>query len=195
MTNDPGQINRNDESLIGIVLGGNRSAFGTIVERHWNMVMALALSKVGEVAEAEDVAQESFLKAYSNLHRLRDRSRFIGWLAKIALQECSNVVRRDIRRRTGLGSGKADSEVLDTIPACSSNPGLNRSQIRFVRRSVYKLPEKFRKLIIMRFVTGLSSVEIARQLGKRPGTVRVWLHRAYKILRDELAPVIEEIKS
>lgn len=183
------------EKLIDATLRGDISAFGTIIELHWNLVVALAMSKVSDATEAEDIAQESFLKAYSHLHRLKDRSRFVGWLAKIALQECSNTVRRDIRSRTALGSRAGNCEVLDTIPAHSSNPGLSGGQIRFIRQRVRELPEKFRKVIIMRFVAGLSSVQIARQLGKRPGTVRVWLHRAYNILRKDLAPVVEEVQS
>jgi len=180
------------EKLIEATLGGDVSAFGAIIELHWGLVVALAMSKLADPGEAEDVAQESFLKAYSHLGSLKDRSRFVGWLAKIALQECSNTVRRDIRSRTALGS-RAD--VLDAMPAHSSNPGLSSGQIQFIRGRVRQLPGKFRKVIIMRFVAGLSSVQIAKQLGKRPGTVRVWLHRAYNMLRKDLAPVLEEIKS
>jgi len=186
---------KDDEELLEAAVGGNVSAFGAVVERHWNMVLALAMSKVADAAEAEDIAQESFLKAYRHLPSLKDRSRFVGWLAKIALQECSNTIRRDIRSRAALGSRAGECEILDAVPAGSSNPGLSGMQIRFIRERVRQLPEKFRKVIIMRFVAGLSSVQIARQLGKRPGTVRVWLHRAYNILRKDLAPVIEEVKS
>lgn len=184
-----------DETLIREVLGGDIAAFGAIIERYWNMVVALAMSRVADAAEAEDIAQDSFLKAYSHLHSLRDRSRFAGWLAKIALQECSNTIRRDIRRRAALGGRVTDSEVLDAIPAHSSNPGLSGSQIQLIRRMLRQMPAKLRKIIVMRFVAGLSCVQIAEQLGKRPGTVRVWLHRAYNILRKDLAPVLEEIRS
>jgi RNA polymerase sigma factor (sigma-70 family) len=57
------------------------------------------------------------------------------------------------------------------------------------------MPEKFRELIIMRFVSGLSAVQIAKKLGKQPGAIRVRLHRAYQILRKDLAPLLEEVKS
>ena len=56
------------------------------------------------------------------------------------------------------------------------------------------MPEKFRQLVVMRFVAGLSAVEIAEKLGKRPGTIRVHLHRAYNILRKDLAPLFEEVE-
>ncbi len=81
------------------------------------------------------------------------------------------------------------------MPAYSSNPGLNERQLQFVRQAVGQLPGKLQKPIIMRFMAGLSAVQIAAQLGKRPGTVRVWLHRAYKILRRDLAPLLEEVGS
>jgi RNA polymerase sigma-70 factor (ECF subfamily) len=184
-----------DHQLVRAVLLGEKSAFGAIVKRYWNMVVALALSKVSEAAEAEDIAQESFLKAYSQLANLRDPARLAGWLSKITMQQCSNSLRRALRGKRALGYRATPIKALDEQPAISANPGLTQSQIQFVRQTVRRLPEKFRTLIIMRFVADLSSVQIAEQLGKRPGTVRVWLHRAYNILRKDLAPLLEEVES
>lgn len=184
-----------DQELIRATLDGDTAAFGTLVERYWSMVVALALSRIAETAEAEDVAQESFLKAHAQLHTLRDPARFVGWLCKITLQQCTNAVRKTIRRQIALGNKVTSPEVLEAIPAYSSNPGLTEGQIRFVRQTVGRLPEKFQRLIVLRFVAGLSSVQIAEQLGKRPGTVRVWLHRAYQLLRKDLNSVLEEARS
>jgi len=184
-----------DRQLVRAALNGEASAFGTIVERYWNMVVALALSKVSDAAEAEDIAQESFLKAYSQLARLRDPSRLAGWLSKIAMQQCSNSLRRAFRVKMALGCRATPVEVLNERVAITANPGLTQNQIHFVRQTVRRLPEKFRTMIVMRFVANLSTVQIAEQLGKRPGTVRVRLHRAYKLLRKELAPLLEEVES
>jgi RNA polymerase sigma-70 factor (ECF subfamily) len=184
-----------DRQLVRAVLDGETSAFGAIVERYWNMVIALALSKTAEPAEAEDIAQESFLKAYSQLASLRDPSRLAGWLSKITMQQCSNSLRRTLRDKRALGYRATPIEALDEQPAISANPGLTQNQIQFVRETVRQLPEKFRTLIIMRFVADLSAGQIATQLGKRPGTIRVRLHRAYKLLRKDLAPLLEEVGS
>ncbi len=184
-----------DEDVITATLRGDIASFGTVVERHWNMVVALALSRIADPAEAEDIAQESFLKAYSQLHSLRHPSRFAGWLSKIALQQCSNTIRRSVRSRTALGCKATSLDDLGEQLAASPNPGLTQSQIHFVRQTVGRLPEKFRTMIVMRFVADLSTVQIAEQLGKRPGTVRVRLHRAYKLLRKDLAPLLEEVES
>ncbi len=184
-----------DRQLVRAALLGETSAFGAIVERYWNMVVALALSKFSDAAEAEDIAQESFLKAYSQLASLKDPSRLAGWLSKITMQQCSNSLRRTVRSKRALGCRATPIEALDEQPAITANPGLTQNQIQFVRQTVRRLPEKFRTMIVMRFVADLSTVQIAEQLGKRPGNVRVRLHRAYKLLRKDLAPLLEEVES
>ena len=158
------------------------------------MIVALALTRIGNPAEAEDIAQESFMKAYSQLHTLRKPSRFAGWLSKIALQQCTNSVRRAVRCKTAFGCKATLVEDLNQPSAQVNPPGLTESQIHFVRHIIGRMPEKFRQLIIMRFVAGLSAVQIAEKLGKRPGTIRVGLHRAYNILRKDLAPLLEEVE-
>jgi RNA polymerase sigma-70 factor (ECF subfamily) len=183
-----------DEWLIEATLRGDISCFGRMVERYWAMAVAMALSRIDDAAEAEDVAQESFIKAYQELGRLRDPSRFAGWLSRIIGQQCTNLVRRKVRRKLLSSRGSGALDRLDWVAAPTANPGLSVEQTHVVRRTVRRLPEKFRKVIIMRFVGGLSAGQIAVQLGKRHGTVRVWLHRAYQILRKELAPLIEEVQ-
>lgn len=187
------QTMSSDEQLISETLGGDMKAFGTLVERYWNMVVGLAINRIGEPAEAEDIAQDSFLKAYTQLHSLQQPSRFVGWLSKIAIQQCSNTIRRRIRCKTALGCSSTGIEEIEAEATETANHGLTAGQRYFIRERVQKLPEKFQKLIVMRFVGGLSAVQIAEQLGKRPGTVRVRLHRAYKILRKDLAPILEEV--
>ena len=193
MTDELKQNPTSDGQLIHATLHGDNAAFGTIVERYWNMVIALALSKIDELSEAEDIAQESFLKAYSQLHSLRNPGRFTGWLSKIVLQQCSNKIRRAVRCKAAMGCNSMPLEDLDGQYTITTNPGLSQSQTHFIRQVVRQLPEKFRVPLIMRFVAGLSAVQIAEQIGKNPGTVRVRLHRAYKILRKDLAPLLEEV--
>ena len=193
MADDSRQTMSSDEQLISDTLGGNMRAFGTLVERYWNMVVGLAMNKLGEPAEAEDIAQESFMKAYSQLHNLRRPSRFAGWLSKIAVQQCSNTIRQRNRCKSAFGCKARGLEEAEATTAEASNHRLTACQRYFVRERVQQLPARFQKLVVMRFVGGLSTVQIAEQLGKRPGTVRVWLHRAYKILRKDLAPLLEEV--
>jgi len=194
MLDDPKQVTIKDEQLIRMVLSGRTAAFGTLVERYWKMAVAIALTRLADPVEAEDVAQESFLKAYCQLHTLRDPARFAGWLSKIAIQQCTDSVRTSARCKTALGCKATPLDELEAQSTVPANPGLTQSQVHFVRETVRRLPQKFQSLILMRFVAGLSAVQIAEQLGKRPGTVRVWLHRAYKILRKDLAVLLEEVE-
>ncbi len=183
-----------DEKLVEATLQGDISSFGIIVERYWDMVIAFALSKIDNTTDAEDIAQESFLKAYSQLHKLRNPSRFAGWLSKIATQQCVNHIRKNAHKRIASSYTTHDVNASAQAVVYNSNPGLTDEQAYFVRQTISTLPEKFRKVIIMRFVVGLSTVQIAKQLGKRHGTVRVWLHRAYQILRKDLVSIFEEVK-
>ena len=166
MTDEFKQSMTSDEQLISATLGGNMTAFGKLVERYWNMVVGLAMSKIGEPAEAEDIAQESFLKDYSQLHSLQQPSRFAGWLSKIAMQQCSNTIRGRVHCKSAFGCKATGIEELDTKAAEPGNHRLTASQRYFIRERVQRLPEKFQKLIVMRFVGGGSTVQIAKQLGK-----------------------------
>ena len=194
MPDNPNATNANDEQLVTATIQGDTSAFGIIVERYWNMAVAIALSKIADVVEAEDIAQESFIKAYSQLRSLRDPSRFAGWLSKIVAQQGTNLLRKHARSKSISRCKANDLESVAPAIAPNGNPGLTNEQTHFVRQTVSRLPEKFQKVIIMRFVAGLSAVQIAKRLGKRHGTVRVWLHRAYQILRKDLAPLLEEVE-
>ena len=180
-----------DKELVAAALAGDNACFGALVERYWQIAVALAASRIEDCTEAEDVAQDSFIRAYRYLHKLKEPGRFAGWLSKIVIQECANRIRRD--RGVRLVSFKDVSQIETAM--VTANPGLTAMQKQFVRGAVARLAEKYRTIIVMRFIGGLNAREIANQLGKRPGTVRVWLHRAYKILRKSLEPIAEEVQS
>ncbi len=194
MADEPRQPSPADEQLVLATLRGDVASFGALVERYWNLTFALALTRIDNPAEAEDVAQESFLKAYAHLRSLRHPARFAGWLSKIVLQQSANALRAHLRRKRTFAREAAEPANWEPIPAYSPNPGLTEAQVRFVRQTVGQLPERLQRLVLMRFMAGLSAVQIAAQLGKRPGTIRVCLHRAYQMLRKDLAPLLEEVE-
>jgi RNA polymerase sigma-70 factor, ECF subfamily len=189
MTNSADYDSCSDDKLIADALTGNRQSFGILVERYWRMAVALASAKIDNYDAAQDIAQESFLKAYFQLDTLKNRSRFAGWLSKIVLQQCCDHIRKQSRAALA----PIDSVSSELLAAAKSNSGLTDQQIRFIRKTVASLPDKLRTVIIMRFIGELNAMQIAMQLNKRHGTIRVWLHRAYKILQKELASLIEEV--
>lgn len=184
----------NDEQVIEQVLDGNTDAYGTLVKRHWKLALAIAYCRSKDSTHAEDIAQECFIKAYQNLASLRNRSGYIGWLSKIIHQECIAHHRQQTKQAT-VYVDAAEMDRLVPVFALKANPGLSRQQIDFVHQAIRKLPENLQNVIIMRFVGGLPLKEIAQQIEIKYGTVRVWLHRAYKILKEDLAPILEEVQS
>ena len=181
----------NDSQLVFMTLQGNKESFNCLVDRYWPMAMALCLSRISNVPEAEDITQEGFIQAYQHLPTLKDPSRFAGWLTRIIQKRCIDHYRSSKKNRT-VSLSVVDYEDMS---ACRSNPGLTASQIKMIRDKISKLPEKYQRVIIMRFMAGLSTQEISRQLNKKYGTVSVWFHRACKILRQELTPLFVEVQS
>ena len=180
-----------DEQLVEEAVVGNKHSFGVLVERYWAMAVAIGYGTLMDPAEAEDVAQESFILAYSDRHKLRDGSRFAGWLGKIVRRKSIDLIRKKARTKT-VSISDIPEQAYSNIAPAPTNPGLTELQQGFVRKAVRELPERFRQVVLMRFIGNLSTAEIARQLGKKPVTVRVCLHRAYKKLRDELSPLLIE---
>ena len=182
----------NDERVIEQILAGQTQAYGYLIQRYWKLALAIAYSKCQNSAIAEDIAQDSFIKAYSNLSTLRNPSLFAGWLMKIIHQECISHHRR---QKATISIDSTSIDQLHSAFVTTSNPGLTREQIDFVHHAIHKLPAYLQNVVIMRFVGGLPLKQIAEQIEKKYGTVRVWLHRAYKILKEELAPILEEVQS
>ena len=183
-----------DEQLVQATLQGDVSSFGVLVERYWRLVFSLVLTKIHNAAEAEDIAQETFLKAYAHLRSLRHPARFAGWLSKIALQQCTNAVRAHYRRKAALAEEPLRIGQRGSSPGLFLEPRPDRGPGAVRPATIAQLPEALQTLVLMRFMAGLSAVQIAEQLGKRPGTVRVYLHRAYQMLRRDLAPLLEEVE-
>ncbi|MFC1763987.1 RNA polymerase sigma factor [Planctomycetota bacterium] len=181
----------NDSQLVITTVQGNKESFNCLVDRYWPMAMALCLSRVSDVSEAEDIAQEGFIQAYQHLATLKDPSRFAGWLTRIIQKKCFDYYRSARKNRTVSLSVVSPKDT----PVFTSNPGLTTSQIKLIREKISTLPEKYQRVIIMRFMAGLSTQEISQQLNKRYGTISVWFHRAYKILRQELTPLFVEVQS
>lgn len=156
---------------------GDPGAFAELVEGHRERLRVLAARMLGDGAEAEDVVQETLLRAYLGLTDLRDPTRFGAWLAGIAL----NLARMSLRRR-------ATYERVLARVATSPEPDVFEER-EVIRSAVELLPPGERDVVVLHYVEGLSCEEIAALLDRSPGAVRVRLHRARARLREELAPL------
>lgn len=169
-----------DAELVLKTRAGDREAFGKLVERHRRTVFALALQKGFQDAEADDVAQEVFVKAFKNLGSLSDPEAFPRWLYGIASHVAADAARNRKRRRDGVGLEQT-SEPAAVPP--TAWPMEQMGEERRVLRALSELPEDQRLVLTLRYMEGLSPKEIAERLGEPRGTVRSRLHHGLHFLQ------------
>jgi len=168
---------RTDAELVDAVLDGEKQAFAALVKRYERPVRSVAMDVLGHRANAQDVAQEAFVKAYENLPALRKTDAFGPWLMKITRRCALDFVRR-----------KPEEMPLETAVATTiENPDgqLDEDKQRLLA-AVVKLPEGERQVVMLRYFSGHSVREVAEIAGRSVGTVTKQLSRAHKRLRNIL---------
>jgi RNA polymerase sigma-70 factor (ECF subfamily) len=187
-----------DRGLVGRAQAGDAGAFEALVRRYQGWVFTLALRMVGNRAEAEDVAQEVFLKAYRGLAGFKAASRFTTWLYAIASHHCLNHLQARSRRGASAGRDRSHAErdlpvAVERLPdgAPRADALLERAEFaRIVQAEMAHLTEEHRLILVLRDIQGLSYEAIARTLGLEPGTVRSRLHRARMEMKERLTPYL-----
>jgi RNA polymerase sigma-70 factor (ECF subfamily) len=174
-----------DKELVLLSQRGDRDAFGVLCERYYNMVSILAYQKIRNRADAEDLVQESFVRAYRAIESLREGEKFPGWLYRITLKICLDHIRKRDRRDPSV---PLDEEVHGG-PA--GEPAAlveleTREENAKVSRAIERLPDKYRLVVTLRFLDKKSYREIADQLGEPDGTIANRIHRAVKMLQAAL---------
>ncbi len=174
---------REDESaLIEACRRGEREAFDRLVVRYQRDIYRLCYRYVNDHEDANDLAQEVFLKAWRAIGRFRGESRFSTWLYRIAVNACLN--HRALRR-------PATEELKDSLADPGRGPlsaALSEDESRRVRQAVARLPEKQRATLILKVYQELSHEEVAAVLGNSVGTVKSNLFHALANLRRLLTP-------
>lgn len=175
-------------ALVSRAQGGDAAAFREVVERSHVLVFRLAAALVGDLDEAADVVQETYIRAWQRLSELRDGAAAVGWICRIARNLASDRRRSWwSRSRVPLEGGPAPS--LDPAPDAALAAA---EEARAVRRALARLPEKHRTVLALREVEGLGYEEIALALGVPVGTVESRLFRARQGLARELSRGEEE---
>lgn len=182
-----------DEHLVALVRSGDGPAFAAIMQRHNQRLYRIARGIVRDDAEAEDVVQETYVRAYGALAGFRGESSLATWLTRIALNEAFTRVKRrrpseELECLDRPNGGKAEIVFFPGVQA-AANPeaAAARAEIRnLLERAVTELPETFRLVFLMRDVEEMSTEEAAEHLGIRPETVKTRLHRARRLLRKSL---------
>jgi RNA polymerase sigma-70 factor (ECF subfamily) len=168
-------------------LAGDRAAFAEVVRGYARLVYAQAYAVVRQPQEAEDIVQETFIRAYRYRIRLRDPGKLQAWLLSIA----RNLARDALRRRRPDATLQADDADLALIDEGATLPGatLEEAERRLLlTAALAKLPERHRQAITCRYLLGMDHHSIEHKMGISNGALRGVLGRALQMLRRRLRP-------
>jgi RNA polymerase sigma-70 factor (ECF subfamily) len=173
-----------DRQLVDAVLGGDAAAFRLLVERESAQVIGVCRRILGNATEAEDVAQEAFLRAYRSLATYRGDGPFAAWIARIAARQAlARLVNRPPAVQLDETSPSAAFTAAGHDPETSALAGEQRAA---VQEAVAALPRQQRDVVALRFFGELSLEEIAQATRTPVGTVKSRLHRGLASLRESM---------
>jgi RNA polymerase sigma-70 factor, ECF subfamily len=173
---------------------GDQSAFEDVVSFFQNKIYQHCFRMLGNAHEAEDIAQEAFIRAYVNIHSFDDRRKFSTWLYRIA----TNLTIDRLRKRKPdhyLDAEVKGTEGLDMYSQLADQGRLPEEEVeglelqRYIQYEISKLPPKYRSIIMLRYIEEFSLQEISEILDIPLGTVKTRIHRGREALRKKLRHV------
>ncbi|MGH9374306.1 MAG: RNA polymerase sigma factor [Vicinamibacterales bacterium] len=178
-----------DSDLITRAAGGDPAAFQALVERHRSMVYRVAYQFAGNHHDAEDIAQDVFIKVYRSLDKFRQDAQLSSWLYRIVMNACIDHRRRQMPASSAPYVDEAEQKLLNTP---EETPGPEARAYagelgQVLEAEINRLPHGQRIVFIMRHHQGLKLGEIASALGLAEGTVKRQLHAAVHRLRESLS--------
>ena len=183
-----------DAAAVALARDGDSEAFRTLVERHSRAVYRLAHRLTGTPQDAEDVVQETFLKAYRQLSRFESRANFSTWLHRIAVNCSIDVIRSRPRRETGHDTSDLDhlagDDRLHTGQASPERLMLSAEVQDRVTAGMSSLSRMERAAFVLRHFEGQSIEEISRALGLKTNATKHSIFRAVKKMRVALEPLL-----
>ena len=185
-----------DQVLVDCVLNGDKRAFELLVLKYQRKLMRLVLYFVKDHAEAEDIVQETYIKAYRALPNFRGDSAFYTWLYRIGVNTAKNYLMSQRRRvPTTTDTNSQDAETLEDADGLreTTTPEsvLESKQLaKTVNDAMGSLPEELRVAISLREIEGLSYDEIAELMGCPIGTVRSRIFRARDAIANKIRPLL-----
>jgi RNA polymerase sigma-70 factor, ECF subfamily len=173
------------------VLKGDQDAYGEIVELYKDKVYQISYRMLGNRHEAEDIAQEAFIRAFINIHSFNLDLKFSTWLFRIATNLCIDRIRKK-KPDYYLDAEVAGTDGLNMYSQIPSKTNMPEKEIESleleetIQREISKLPEKYRSVIVLKYIEELSLIEISEILNLPIGTVKTRIHRGREALRKQL---------
>ena len=185
-----------DKELVLRVQQGDKSAFDLLVVKYQHRIIQLVNRYIKDPSEAQDVAQEAFIKAYRALGNFRGESAFYTWLYRIAINTAKNYLVSRSRRYSDYHVDVQDAEQVENATQLKGMDTpeyllLNDEIINAINLAIENLPEDMKTAIILREFEGLSYEEIAQTMDCPVGTVRSRIFRAREAIDEKLSPLLD----
>lgn len=191
--------NHTEHISVAALKAGDRAEFARFVESHSPLIYRLALRMLNSEQDAEDVLQETFIKAFQHIHNFDGRSKLSTWLYRIATNEALMLIRRRkpdiISINQSLEGEDGPTEPLQIVDWASlpEDELLSRETRAHLDQAIQMLPESLRLVFLLREFEGLSTLETAQALGINEGAVKTRLSRARLQLRESLSAYYGEV--
>ncbi len=185
-----------DQDLVQRVQQGDKAAFDLLVLKYQHKIVHLVNRYVKDPSEAQDVAQDTFIKAYRALADFRGESAFYTWLYRIAINTAKNYLLSRSRRRFDYEIDVQDAEQVENSPQLKDieTPEtvlMNEQIVAVIKSAIERLPEEMRIAITLREFEGMSYEEIAEAMDCPIGTVRSRIFRAREAIDQKLNPLLD----
>ena len=183
----------NESALLQASLAGSTEAFGSIIERYQSLICGITYSSTGDLSKSEELAQETFIRAWKGLAQLKDVSNFRAWLCTIA----RNVIRTSIKR------GQQDAidaarplEAAERMQSAEPGPAervISKEQQAVVWQALQTIPQSYREPMVLFYREQQSVSEVAAGLGLSEDAAKQRLSRGRKLLKTEVAVLVEDV--
>jgi len=185
-----------DEDVVARVLAGETELYEIIMRRYNQRLFRVARAILHSNDEAEDVMQDAYVRAYEHLNQFLGRARFSTWLTRIAIHEAFARVQKKNRSQELDAMISPEKETALTAPSVSPEQQASRAEAaRLLEEALLTLPDHYRVVVMMRDIEEMSTLETAEALELSEDNVKIRLHRARSLLREELLAKAHESRS
>mgnify|MGYP001120133456 CR=1 FL=1 len=176
-----------DQILIESIENGDTKAYAQLVNRYKDLVFTLAIRMLKHREEAEEVAQDTFIKVFKSLHKFKGDSKFSTWIYKVTYNTCLDRIKKNKKYLNDVAIDEFTFNKLDTIDDALENM-IKEEKNTLIKNCINKLPEDSSALLTLFYFEELSLEEIAKIINIEANTVKVKLFRA----RKKLAAILEQ---
>ncbi|MCC1484522.1 RNA polymerase sigma factor [Winogradskyella immobilis] len=177
----------NDDQLIEAITNGDTKAYGQLVNRYKDLVYTLALRMLKHKEEAEEVAQDAFIKVYKSLNKFKGDSKFSTWIYKVTYNTCLDRIKKNKKHLNDVAIDEYTEHKLETIDNALESM-IKEEKSALIKRCIDKLPSESSYILTLYYFEELSLDEMSDIIGISANTIKVKLFRA----RKKLTVILEQ---